>query len=342
MSRRHQKELRRLPELPACLEEQGERPGDALGAAGVRQHQRFGDLPSPLHASGGRQRTYERVLIEHVSESIDERQSAIRRFVIVAEPDERMDLATARRRLHRARLRPLRRVRAHGAGEGRRAPFLHEMTHELLFSTRAAPASADRVTPVRRPMWFTEGLADYIPRLVADQLGISEEGPFGTPNLSGVDAVCAERARTPDGGSMLPYVGTNARPEVLFTTERARFAPTFYFLFVLVYEHLAERVGLETLIGLFGLTPGDSVARLDGVAGQPLALVVTEWRSRLGPSFKSPRVYRFVLADSGSLRRFAEAIGITHVETLGLALSVPPAAGDSVGASTRSPSPFRL
>jgi hypothetical protein len=119
-----------------------------------------------------------------------------------------------------------------------RAPFLHEATHELLASTRTAPA--DGMAPVRRPLWLTEGLADYIARLVADQLGISEQGPFGTPNLSGVDAVCAERARTADGASMLPFIGANAVPEVLFTTERAKFAPTFYSCAFSFTKHLAE------------------------------------------------------------------------------------------------------
>jgi hypothetical protein len=163
-----------------------------------------------------------------------------------------------------------------------RAPFLHEATHELLSSARRAPAPADGVTPVFRPLWLTEGLADYIARLVADQLGISEEGPFGTPNLSSIDAVCAERAGTPDGATMLPFVGANARPDVLFTTERAKFAPTFYSCSFSFTKDLAERVGLETLIDLFALTPAASVVRLDGVAGQPLSLVVTEWRTRLG------------------------------------------------------------
>jgi len=64
-----------------------------------------------------------------------------------------------------------------------RAPFLHEATHELLASTRRTSATAGDATPVRYPLWLTEGLADYVARVVADQLGIIEEGPFGTPTL---------------------------------------------------------------------------------------------------------------------------------------------------------------
>jgi len=45
---------------------------------------------------------------------------------------------------------------------------------------------------------------------------------------------------------------------------------------------LAEHIGLDALINLFALTPTDLVARLEGVAGRPLPVVVTEWRTRLG------------------------------------------------------------
>jgi hypothetical protein len=163
-----------------------------------------------------------------------------------------------------------------------RAPFLHEATHELLASTRRTSATAGDATPVRYPLWLTEGLADYVARVVADQLGIIEEGPFGTPTLSGADAVCAERALTPDGAKMLPFVGADAVPDLLFTTDRARFAPTFYSCSLSFTKHLAEHIGLDALINLFALTPTDLVARMEGVAGRPLPVVVTEWRTRLG------------------------------------------------------------
>jgi hypothetical protein len=163
-----------------------------------------------------------------------------------------------------------------------RAPFLHETVHELLASRRRASATSGDATPVRYPLWLTEGMADYVARVVADQLGIIEAGPFGTPTLSGVDTVCAERARTPDGAKTLPFVGVDAVPDVLFTTDRARFAPTFYSCSLSFTKHLAEHIGLDALINLFSLTPTELGARMDGVAGHPLPVIVTEWRTKLG------------------------------------------------------------
>lgn len=163
-----------------------------------------------------------------------------------------------------------------------RAPFLHEATHELLASKRSRMSEAfGSATPVRYPLWLTEGLADYVARVVTNQLGIIEEGPFGPRTLSEADALCAERARTLDGASMLPFIGANAVPDALFTTDRARFAPTFYSCSLSFTKYLAKQIGLDELINLFALTPTDLVTRLDGVAGHPLSVIVTEWRTRL-------------------------------------------------------------
>jgi hypothetical protein len=158
-----------------------------------------------------------------------------------------------------------------------RAPFLHEATHELLASTRfGAPAGAG-APAVRRPLWLTEGLPDYIVRLVAAELGLTEEGPFATPDLAGVDRVCAERARTADGATMLAFVGTAVRPDVLFTTDRARFAPTFYACAFSFTKYLAARVGLDALVALFALTPSEMHQRLDTMAGRPLTTIRADW-----------------------------------------------------------------
>jgi len=69
---------------------------------------------------------------------------------------------------------PMARVR-----DGR-APFLHEATHELLASTRRG----GRPPIPSRPLWLTEGLPDYIARLVAADLGTTESGPFDVPMIS--------------------------------------------------------------------------------------------------------------------------------------------------------------
>lgn len=168
---------------------------------------------------------------------------------------------------------PMARVR-----DGR-APFLHEAMHELLASTRidAAPTTP----PVRRPLWLTEGLPDYVARLVAAEVGQVEDGPWNTPSIAGVDAICTERARTADGATMLPFVGSDRRPDVLFTTDRGRFAPTFYTCSFSFVKHLVEGVGLPAMIDLFAIAPSAANARLEQLGGKPLTEWRADWRRRL-------------------------------------------------------------
>jgi hypothetical protein len=153
------------------------------------------------------------------------------------------------------------------------APFLHEAAHELLASTRTDRTRAG--PPGRRPLWLTEGLPDYIARLVAADVGMTEAGPFGTPTIAGVDSICTERAQTADGATMMRYVGSEGRPEVLFTTERSRFAPTFYACSFSFVKYLCDQVGLNELINLFAFGPADMNARLDRLKGKKLS----EWRA---------------------------------------------------------------
>ena len=59
-----------------------------------------------------------------------------------------------------------------------RAPYLHEAAHELLafFSQPLTPdpSRAQRVR-IARPLWLTEGLADYVGLTAADRAGVKEE-----------------------------------------------------------------------------------------------------------------------------------------------------------------------
>jgi len=160
-----------------------------------------------------------------------------------------------------------------------RAPFLHEATHELLASNRRDPSSGG--PPTLRPLWLTEGLPDYISRLVAADLGFTESGPFDVPMIAAADALCTERARTPDGATMVPYVGTNQRPEVLFTTDRSRFAPTFYTCSLSFVNYLVGQINLNELVDLFSYAPTDMNGRLQKLGGKTLADLRAAWLRRL-------------------------------------------------------------
>jgi hypothetical protein len=171
---------------------------------------------------------------------------------------------------------PVRRVR-----DGT-APLMHEALHELLASTRRGSVGADARSTVRLPLWLTEGLPEYIAQRVADDLGLPEPGPFASGGLRAVDETCAGRARTADGAAMLGFIGRPERPALLFTTDRARYAPTFYSCALSFTRFLVARAGLERVIALFGLPPAEAVRRLEDVARRPLADVRAAWLRTIG------------------------------------------------------------
>ncbi|MEZ5283960.1 MAG: hypothetical protein R2712_03950 [Vicinamibacterales bacterium] len=161
-----------------------------------------------------------------------------------------------------------------------RAPFLHEATHELLAAR--TPAGPGAPPPARRPLWLTEGLPDFIAQTVAAESGIREGDVFATGGLAGVDGVCATRAATADGAVMAAAVGTLERPAALFTTDRPRFAPTFYACSFSFVKFLAGRAGLPAVVAAMGVPPSDTVSALERAAGGPIAQLAADWRRAIG------------------------------------------------------------
>ena len=99
--------------------------------------------------------------------------------------------------------------------------------------------------------------------------------------LAGVDAGVRGTRPTPDGATMLPYVGGDERPDILFTTDRSRFAPTFYACSFSFVKYLADRIGLNELVNLFAFGPTEMRARLDRFGDRTLSDRRTEWLRRL-------------------------------------------------------------
>ena len=150
-----------------------------------------------------------------------------------------------------------------------RAPFLHEVTHELLFPKGQ---TAGTLKPSERPLWLIEGLPDYIAQTVAAKTGFQEGDVFDVGGLSQVDATCAERVKTADGAQMLPYIGVLGAPEVLFTTDRQRFAPTFYACGFSYTKFLVDKAGFDAVVNLMPFIPqrkvDEQVEKLTGVSPQ--------------------------------------------------------------------------
>ena len=81
---------------------------------------------------------------------------------------------------------------------------------------------------------------------------------------------------------MLPFVGGPGRPDALFTSDRGRFAPTFYTCALSFTKFLAGRAGLDALIDAVGAQPAQTMARLDTLGGRPLTAHRADWLKAIG------------------------------------------------------------
>jgi len=163
-----------------------------------------------------------------------------------------------------------------------RAPYLHEAAHELLayFSQPLTPDPA-RVERVRtmRPLWLTEGLADYVGLTAADRAGVMEGDVFDLGGLAGVDKTCNERLKGPRGAEIVSFIGNIGAPGALFTTERTEVAPTFYACGTAFTKFVVERIGLPETIALVPLIPAEGVLpRIEKLTGKSMETLRAEWR----------------------------------------------------------------
>jgi hypothetical protein len=167
-----------------------------------------------------------------------------------------------------------------------RAPYLHEAAHELLASfsqpVTPDPARAERVR-TGRPLWLTEGLADYTALTAASRAGVKEGDVFDIGGLAGADAACRERLKGPRGAEILPFIGAIGGPAALFTTERAEVAPTFYACGTSFTKFVVGRIGLAETLALMPLiATGEVLPRIEKVSGTTVDALRTEWRAAIG------------------------------------------------------------
>ena len=167
-----------------------------------------------------------------------------------------------------------------------RAPYLHEASHELLatFSQPVTPdpARAERVR-ASRPLWLTEGLADYVALTAAARAGVKEGDVFDIGGLAGTDAACRQRLTGPRGAEVLSFIGALGAPAALFTTERGEVAPTFYACGTSFTKFVVSRIGLTETIGLMPLILTNGVLpRIEQLAAKPMDALRSEWREAIG------------------------------------------------------------
>ena len=180
-------------------------------------------------------------------------------------------------------------ISVHRALDGR-APWLHEASHELLappppfFGSEYPDSAAQEAAFDSWPLWLAEGLADVLALRAAQASGITEGDIFSIGGLASADSTCAARLDgNPYRADIMRVMGGSGLVEALFTTERARVAPTFYACAQSMANFYAATVGVERMVALFPvIRHGSWTAALEQAAGLPLDTLRARWRGRIG------------------------------------------------------------
>jgi hypothetical protein len=260
----------------------GKRVAD-LTATGERREGKQVVLFTP---AGALDDSAEVALLERLDKGVQELRAVVGRYAWQGVGDEKIAYYICAERFvahasgRSAVFIPLARV------QDGRAPFLHEAGHELLFAGRM-PMSPDpeRMAKVRasRPLWLSEGLADYVAQTAATRAGVTEGDVFDIGGLAGADAACRERLKGPRGPEILPFIGGLGGPAALFTTERIEVAPTFYACGTSFTKYVVGRIGLPETIALMPLFSEKRVLpRIEELSGMPMDALREAWRAAIG------------------------------------------------------------
>ncbi len=172
----------------------------------------------------------------------------------------------------------------------RRAPFLHEASHELLTPERPfyreeyADTAQGRRAEEQMPVWLIDGLADVLAQTVAADKGLHEGDVFSIGGPARVDSTCAARVRgTPRGAEVLAAVGRSVDLGALGTTDRPQVAPTFYACSQSLTKYFVDQMGIANVIALFpAFKARNWEQRVAEFAGRPAESLRLEWIKRLG------------------------------------------------------------
>jgi hypothetical protein len=162
---------------------------------------------------------------------------------------------------------PLERVRE------RRAPFIHEAVHHLVYQ---------RATTFREDvhLWVIEGFANYVQAALAEKSDYLREHPMNPAN-SRVDDEARRILSTPAGVELVEWVGRSGIPPRL--EDREHVARPFYVLSQSLTKYVIEVVGLRAFAARAVplLSDGQAFAKfVNESAGKPLEQVRREWLAR--------------------------------------------------------------
>src|SRR4030042_747253 len=132
------------------------------------------------------------------------------------------------------------------------SPWLHETMHILLRSEKGnwSPKS-NPMNYFRMPVWFTEGMAEFLAMKVSYVYQISKYDMFVSGGYTLVDSTCNVSIKEENGPYILKYIGEPGIMIKLYTRKRRYYAPAFYNCSCSFTKYLVETYGLDKILEAF-------------------------------------------------------------------------------------------
>lgn len=149
---------------------------------------------------------------------------------------------------------------------GRSAPYLHELTHIILWDFGSHS--------------LREGFASYVEaKLAQDGIGYNS-GVFGPLDRAAVDKASAAAMRTPTGRALLQWIGKSGMTDPAITSaDNAESRETFYLLTRSFVQHLLDTVEMKSFVELYRAK--DTEANYRALTGRTLEEWRTSWQRSL-------------------------------------------------------------
>jgi len=164
-----------------------------------------------------------------------------------------------------------------------KAPWLHEVIHEMLYTTTGrwdSPDITDEEANEQMPLWLLEGLPDYISLKVC----LTEQLPcfdvFSNTFQANSDSLFVKEIESAQGSYILSFIGSKGMMPELFSEARNVYAPAFYHGSAAFVEYLSATYGIDLLLTSIS-SFGKEQETIEALTGKSLTVLKKEWLKKI-------------------------------------------------------------
>lgn len=165
----------------------------------------------------------------------------------------------------------------------RKAPWLHEVIHEMLYSKTGSWYSkniTDKEHDEEMPLWLFEGLPDYISLKVSGEENLPWFDVFSNSRQINMDSLFTKEIESDKGSYILSFIGVKGIMPELFSNDRMLYAPAFYHGSASFIQYLARNYNIKILLTAISSFKLEQKT-IERLTGKTLGVLKKEWLNKL-------------------------------------------------------------